>query len=161
MKLCKQIAFLSGLALASATPALAQVEMTALHTTGISCGSCALIAELNLKRLPGVDGVTISRSQEAVLISYKPGATFDPDGIREVLEPLGVGIARMQISARGRAQEQGRKQSFVAGKNKFAVVTAAKAPQIPSGTLVLIEAVVNERSDPMALTVMTVKPLKQ
>lgn len=161
MRLCKKIALLLGLALASATPALAQVEKTALQTPGISCGTCALIAELNLKRLAGVDEVTISRSKEAVLISYKPGATFDPDGIRGVLEPLGVGIARVQISARGRAQGQGGKQFFVAGRNKFAVVAAAKAPPIPSGTLVLIEAVVNERSAPMELTAMTVKPLAQ
>ena len=159
MKLCKGMALLTGLALALATPALAQVEKAALQTPGIACGTCALMAELGLKRLPGVDEVTISKSRELVLITYKPGGTFDPDGIREVLEPLGVGIARMQISARGRAQEQGRKQLFIAGRNKFAVATAAKAPPIPSGTLVLIEAVVTQGLDPMELTAMTVKPL--
>ena len=49
MKLCKQIALLSGLALVSATPVLAQVEKTAMHTPGISCGACAAIAEFNLR----------------------------------------------------------------------------------------------------------------
>lgn len=161
MKLGKQTALLSWLALASATPALAQVEKVALRTPGISCGTCAAVAEINLRRLPGVDEVTISRSKEAVMISYKPGATFNPAGIGKVLEPLGVGIARMQISARGRLQAHGGKQFFVAGKNTFAVVAAANAPPIPLGTLVLVEAVVNERSAPMELSAMTVTPLTQ
>ena len=95
------------------------------------------------------------------MISYRPGATFHPTAIREVLDPLGVGIAQVQISARGRVQEQGGKRFFVAGKNKFAVVAAANAPEIPSGTLVSVEAVVDDRSNPMGLTVMTVKPLTQ
>ena len=161
MKLRKQIALLSGLVLVLATPVLAQVEKTAMHTPGISCGTCAAFAEFHLRRLAGVDKVTISRANEAVVVSYKAGATFHPAGIREVLEPLGVGIAQVQINARGRVQEQGGKRFFVAGKNKFAVVATANAPKIPSGTLVLIEAVVNDRSDPMELTVMTVKPLRQ
>lgn len=161
MTLYTQIAILTGLALISATPVLAQVERTVMRTPGIACGACAAIAEINLRRLEGIDEVAISRSNEAVIISHKPGATFQPAGIRGVLEPLGVTIAQVQINARGRVQEQGGRRFFVAGKNKFAVQDAAKAPKIPSGTLVMIEAIVNDRSDPMELTVMTVKPLAQ
>ena len=161
MKLGKQLALLLGLALASDTLALAQVEKTAMYTPGISCGACAAIAEFNLRRLTGIDKVTISRANEAVTISHKPGAMFHLASIREVLEPLGVGIAQVQINVRGRVQEQGEKRFLVAGKNKFAVVAAANSPEIPLGTLVLIEAVVNDRSDPIELTVMEVKPLAQ
>lgn len=161
MKPYKQIALLCGLALASTQPLLAQVDKTAMRTPGIACGACAAVAEINLRRLAGVDKVAISRGNETVVISHKPGATFHPAAIREVLEPLGVAIAQVQISARGRVQEQDGQRFFVAGKNKFAVVAAANAPKIPSGTLVLIEAVVNDRADPMELTVMTVKPLTQ
>ena len=60
MKLQKRILLLSTLALASVMPVLAQVEKVAMRTTGISCGSCAAVSEINLRRLvAGVDKVTI------------------------------------------------------------------------------------------------------
>jgi copper chaperone CopZ len=160
MKLRKPTVLLSALALASAMPGWAQVEKVAMRTTGISCGICAGLSEIYFKRLPGVDKVTISLSKEAILLTYKPGATFDPQAIRKVLEPLEVGVVQFQISAQGRIQEQGGKRFLMAGKDKFAVAAAANAPAIPLDTSILVEAILNDHLDPMEVKILNFKPLK-
>ena len=62
-----------------------QVEKVAMRTTGISCGVCAGLSEIYFHRLPGVDKVKISLSQEAIMLTFKPGAKFDPKAIRKIL----------------------------------------------------------------------------
>jgi copper chaperone CopZ len=158
MILRKTTLLLSALVLAPAMPVLAQVEKVAVRTTGISCGVCAMVSEINFKRIPGVDKVTISLAKEAIMLTYKPGATFDPHGIREVLRPLEVGVVQFQISARGRVQEQGGKRFFVAGKDRFVLAAAANA--IPLDTPVLIEGILDDRLNPMELKILNFKPLQ-
>src|SRR3954468_18731873 len=88
--------------LASSGSAFAQVEKVAVRTTGISCGTCAAFSEIYLRRLAGVEAVKISLSNEAILVSYKPGAAFQPKQIRDVLKRTDVGVLQFQITARGR-----------------------------------------------------------
>src|SRR5207253_639182 len=71
---------------AIALPATAQVDKVAIKTTGISCGTCAAVSEIYLKRLPAVDKVAISMKNEAVLVSYKTGASFQPKELRDILK---------------------------------------------------------------------------
>ena len=156
----RQMLLRVALALASALPGFAQVEKVAMRTTGISCGVCAGLSEIYFKRLPGVDKVAISLSKEAIMLTYKPGAAFDPRAIRKVLEPLEVGVVQFQISARGRVQEQGGKRFFVAGRDRFAVADAANAPAIPLDAPVAVEAILNDRLDPMEVRILNFKPLK-
>ena len=159
MKPQKQPLLLSVL-LTSTMPLLAQVEKVAIRTSGISCGVCAGLSELHFKRLPGVDNVRISLSQEAIMLTYKPGATFDPEGIRKFLGSLEVGVVQFQISAQGCVQEQDGKRFFIAGKDRFILVPAGDGP-IPGDTPVLIEAILNDRLDPMELRILKFKPLKE
>jgi hypothetical protein len=146
--------------LAPARSAFGQVERVAIRTTGISCGTCAAVSEIYLRRLAAVDSIKISLSNEAVLISYKPGAVFQPKDLRDALQKTDVGVLQFQISARGRVQERGGSRFFVAGRDRFVLVSAPNAPQVPSETPVLIEATLNDQADPMELKVMTVKPIK-
>jgi copper chaperone CopZ len=147
--------FLLVLALAAAAPA--QVEKVAMRTTGISCGVCAGLSEYYFKRLDGVDKVTISLSQEAITLTYKPGAAFDPAAIRRILKSMEVGVVEFQINARGRVEEQGGKRFFVAGKNRFAMAAAPNPP--PVGPLVSIEAILNDGVTPMEVKILNFKPL--
>jgi hypothetical protein len=149
------------LVLAMRLPATAQVEKVAVRTTGISCGTCAVFSEVYLRQLPSIDKITISRSQEAVMITYKPGASFQPADIRAALKKTEVGAVQIQIGARGRVQDQGGKQFFVAGNDKFLLVPAPNSPKIPVGTKVSIEGIVNDQTKPMELRVMTFKVLQQ
>src|SRR5437588_12718345 len=161
MKLQNRYLLLSALFIGLASPAVAQVERVAIRTTGISCGTCAAISEFYLRRLPSIDKVNISLKNEAVMVSYKPGSAFQPKDLREIFQKTDVAVTQMQISARGRVQEQAGKRFFIAGKDKFLLVSAANSPQVPANTPVAVEGVVNDRVDPMELRVMTVKPITQ
>lgn len=144
--------------LAGAVPACAQVEKVALRTTGISCGICAGLSELYFHRVPGIDHVKISLSQEAILLTYKPGATFDPKAIRDVLAPLQVGVVQFQISARGEVRQEGDKPFLLAGKDKFLVLEGS--PAAPLNKPVHLEGVLYDRESPMQVKILTVKPLR-
>src|SRR6266481_7972678 len=115
---------------ASTLPAVAQVERVAIRTTGISCGTCAAISEFYLRRLPSIDKVNISLKNEAVMVSYKPGSVFQPKDLRDIFQKTDVTVTQMQISARGRVQEQAGKRFFIAGKDKFLLVSDANTAQL-------------------------------
>ena len=160
MKFRIQTLLLPIVAWLSAMPAFAQVEKVAMQTTGISCGACAAVSEIYLRQLAGIDKIKISLSNEAIMVSYKPGAVFRPKEIRDALKKTEVGVLVFQVSARGRVREDGGKRYFIAGKERFLLTAATNAPQVPSDTPVLIEGTVNDKADPMELKVMTVKPVK-
>jgi copper chaperone CopZ len=161
MKVSQQLVWVPLLLLGSFVPAFGQVEKVAIRTTGISCGTCAAFSEIYLRRLAGVDRIKISLSNEAILVSYKPGAIFQPKDIRDVLKRTDVGVLQFQISVRGRLLEQGTQRFFVAGRERFVLKTAPDAPQIPVDTPVLLEAMLNDQTDPMELKVLTVTPFKR
>ena len=161
MKVSRQLVWVPLLLLGSFVPAFGQVEKVAIRTTGISCGTCAAFSEIYLRRLAGVDRIKISLSNEAILVSYKPGAIFQPKDLRDVLKRTDVGVLQFQISARGRLLEQGGRRFFVAGRERFVLKTAPDTPQIPADTPVLIEAMLNDQTDPMELKVLTVTPFKR
>src|SRR5947208_8181221 len=161
MKVQSRFLLVSALSMGLASPAMAQVERVAIRTTGISCGTCAAVSEFYLRRLPSIDKVNISLKNEAVMVSYKPGSVFQPKDLREIFQKTDVTVTQMQISARGRVQEQAGKRFFIAGKDRFLLMSAANSPQVPVNTPVTVEGVVNDRVDPMELRVMTVKPITE
>jgi hypothetical protein len=158
MRRGRQIARLSAMLMVVGMSGPAQVEKIAMRTTGISCGVCAGISEIYFRRLPGVDQVKISLRTESIMLTYKPGAAFDPEAIRKILEPLKVGVNQFQIGARGRVEESGGKRSFVATPYKFALLDAIDSPAIPLNTQVRIEGILFDRANPMALKVLTSSP---
>jgi copper chaperone CopZ len=160
MKVIKPIS-LALLLLGAVNPLSAQVEKVAMRTTGISCGVCAAVSEVNLRRLPGVDKVTISRSKEAIMLSYKPGAgSFRPQEFRELLKPLEVGVVQFQISARGRVHEESGKRFFIAAKDKFEIVTVPNGTKVPLDTSLIVEGILNDQTSPMQLKILSIKPVK-
>jgi hypothetical protein len=141
-----------------AIPASAQVDKIAMRTTGISCGICAGLSEIYFRHLPGIDQVKISLRNEAIMLTYKPGATFDPQAIRKVLEPLKVGVVQFQIGAHGRVQEMGGKRVLLAGRDRFVLLDAIDSPAVPLNTSVRIEGILFDHAAPMEVKVLTVKP---
>jgi hypothetical protein len=146
-------------ALSAALPMPAQVEKIAMRTTGISCGICAGLSEIYFRRLPGVDRVKISLRNEAIMLTYKPGAAFDPEGIRKVLEPLKVGVVQFQIGVRGEVRESGGKQLLQAGKDTFVVRDTIDAPTLPRNTPLRIEGILFDHATPMEVKVLDFKRL--
>ena len=137
----------------------AQVERVAMRTTGISCGVCAVVSEYHFRRMEGVDQVRISRAQEAIMLTYKPGAVFSPRAIRDLLRPLDVGVVQFQINARGQVRQLDGKSFFVAGKDKFLVVGDAP-PSVPRNMPVVIEGILKDQATPMELKILNFTPAK-
>jgi copper chaperone CopZ len=140
-------------------PGAAQIEKLAMRTTGISCGICAGLSEIYFRRLPGVDKVKISLRNEAILLTYKPGATVDPEAIRKVLEPLKVGVVQFQVSLRGEIRKTGGRQILQAGKDRFVVRDAIDSPVLPLNTPLHIEAILFDRVTPREVKVLDFKPV--
>jgi hypothetical protein len=142
-----------------AMPAPAQVEKIAMRTTGISCGICAGLSEVYFRRLPGVDQVKISLRTESIMLTYKPGADFDPEAIRKILEPLKVGVVQFQIGARGQVEESSGKRFLLAGRYKFELLDAIDSPAIPLNAHVRVEGILFDHAKPMELKVLTSKAI--
>ena len=158
--MCPRVFLLGFAACWAVQPAVAQIEKLAMRTTGISCGICAGLSEIYFRRLPGVDKVKISLRNEAILLTYKPGATVDPGAIRKVLEPLKVGVVQFQISARGEIREAGTKQILQAGKDRFVLRDAIDTPVMPLNTPLHIEAILFDRVTPREVKVLDFKPVQ-
>src|SRR5262252_4523037 len=105
MKLQRNLMLVAILVMAGAVPGMAQVERVAVKTVRLECGLCAVFSEIYLRQISYVDKIQISKSKEAVMMTYKPGATFQPNEIRTALKKTEVGVAQFQIGARGRVQE--------------------------------------------------------
>jgi hypothetical protein len=150
---------LSTLAILMTVGGWAQVEKVAIRTTGISCGICAGLSEIYFRRLPGVDQVKVSLRTESLMLTFKPGAVFDPEAIRKILEPLKVGVTQFQIGARGQVLEEQGKRFLIGGRDKFALLDAIDSPDVPLKIPVRIEGILFDRATPRELKVLTVKPL--
>ena len=93
------------------------------------------------------------------MLIYKPGAVFDPEAIRKILEPLKVGVTQFQIGARGQVLEEQGKRFLIGGRDKFALLDAIDSPDVPLKIPVRIEGILFDRATPRELKVLTVKPL--
>lgn len=136
----------------AAVSASAQIDKVEMHTAGISCGTCAAISEVYLRRLDGVAKLSISKSGEKVVVFYKPEARFRPDELQEALGKTGVKVREFRISARGQVLEEGGKKFFVAGNDKFLLL---RSPHTPPVGPVSLEAIVDVAAQPMQLDVIS------
>ena len=112
--------------------------------------------EIALRRLDGVDKISISISEQRFQITYKPGAHFQPSEIRDAVAKADVEVVRFRIIARGRALAEGGRRFFVAGKDKF-LLTAS--PKIPLESTISIEGTVDDSGEPPRLKILAIKPL--
>ena len=113
--------------------------------------------EIALRRLDGVDKISISISEQRFQVTYKSGASFQPWDIREAVVKAEVAVVRFLIVARGHVHEEGGKRFFVAGKDKFLL---AASPKIPSEGTISIEGTVDDSAEPLQLQISQFKPLK-
>jgi hypothetical protein len=112
--------------------------------------------EIALRRLEGVDKISISMSEQRFQVTYKSGARFQPWDIRDAVARAEVEVVRFRITARGRVHEEGGKRFFVAGKDKFLLVAS---PQISSEKPISIDGTVDDSSEPLKLKVVQFKPV--
>ena len=114
--------------------------------------------EVAIRRLDGVDQVEISMQRQQVAVTYKGAASFQPQALREAVGHASVSIVRFQIQARGRLQVQGDKQFFLAGKDRFLLVSPPKMPD--DQTLLIGGEILNDAATPMELKVVDFRPVQ-
>lgn len=117
-----------------------------------------MILELALRRLEGVDKVSISIPKQTISVTFKSGARFDPGGIREAVAKADVEVVRFSIAAKGQVQREGTQRFFVAGKDRFLL---ENSPNVPTGIPLSILGLVNDATDPLELQIRQSKPLEQ
>ena len=111
--------------------------------------------ETALRRLEGVDKISISVSEQKFQVTLKPGAAFRPADIRAAVGKAGVKVVRFRIEARGRIEEQGGKRYFLAGDDKFLVAVPGKLADGP----VSIEGTVDDAAAPGQLKILKARPV--
>src|SRR5215510_9454250 len=114
--------------------------------------------EIALRRLDGVDKISISISEQRFEVSFKPEASFQPAKIRAAVAQADVKVVRFRINARGRIHNQAGKRYFVAGNDKFLLTGS---PVIPSEATLFIMGAVDDSTEPLQLKVLQFKPAKQ
>jgi hypothetical protein len=113
--------------------------------------------EIALRRLDGVDKISISISEQRFQLTYKAGASFHPQEIRDAVAQAGVAVVAFRVNALGRVHEERSRRIFVAGKDKFLLTASPKiAPEQPGS----IEGIVDDSAELLQLKVMQFKLLK-
>ena len=112
--------------------------------------------ETALRRLDGVDKISISVPEQKFQVTFKPGAVFRPAEIRTAVGKAGVKVVGFHIDAKGRMADEEGKRVFLAGKQKFLVSGDAKIFEGPAA----VEGAVDDAVEPMKLKILKFKSLK-
>ena len=136
---------------------LAQIETAEILTSGVSCGVCAAVSEVQFRRMEGVGKVTISLPKESITLYYKPYAGFSVQAVQRVLDPLNVRILRIRITARGRLEDGPEGKKFlVVGRNRLLVRLPPGAGEISPGEHVVVEGLLIQSGETMECKVAKV-----
>jgi copper chaperone CopZ len=135
----------------TALPALAQLDRVVAEAVDgdIDCLPCAVTIELALKKVAGVDRISVSMSKQMVAITFKEGAWFTPDKYREAIAKAEVRVQTFNVAMHGKAEKDGEKTYFLAGQNRFLIESPPS--NLPLGTAVGIMATVDDSSQPYTI----------
>jgi hypothetical protein len=112
--------------------------------------------EIALKRLDGVDKVTISMERQQFVVLYKPNAVFQPTLIREAVAQSAVSVLKFHVQARGRVQKLGSGLVLIAGTAQFALT--ADSIKLPVDQPIIASGdIVNDKKIPYQLKVIDFK----
>lgn len=79
----------------------AEVEQTELQVDGLSCPFCSLGLEKKLKRVEGVQAVTIHMKRGLTEVQSKPGAPLNLVEIRQAVKEAGFTLRDIRLTVKG------------------------------------------------------------
>ena len=125
---------------------------------GITCPSCAAVAEVALRqRLAGVVTVSISQGQQTIAVALSNGAgLFSPAVFRDAVAGTGIEVLTFQVDACGVVEETESQHWFVAGENRFSLEDPKK---VPEGELLCVSGRLDDRVTPYRLTLTAIHPV--
>jgi hypothetical protein len=101
---------------------------------------------MSLRKVEGIDRISVSMSKQMVAATFKDGARFTPAKYREAIAKAEVRVKAFSLAMRGTAEEDAGKTYFVAGDNRFLVENPPN--NLPLGKLVKVTAVVDDSAEP-------------
>jgi copper chaperone CopZ len=78
--------------------AQSQFKSATLQAAGLTCAMCAKAIGEGLKQLPFVESVKPEIKSSQFMIQFKPGATVDPDVIKQAVEDAGFSVAKLRLT---------------------------------------------------------------
>ena len=106
------------------------VTKVTAQVRGITCPTCGAVAEVALRqRLPGVVAISISQSQQTVVVEFAQATgAFSSAVFRDAVDDAGIEVLTIQIDACGVAEETQGQRWFLAGANRFALDDGGRVP---------------------------------
>ena len=138
-----------------ASPAFAQVEKVVVEADGIS-KTCSPGLEAALKSMDSVYQYAISVPKQMFEVIYYSGEKFDPKKLHWAADKGEAEILRMHVSAVGKVEQNGDRQVFVSGDDRFDLVSASP---LPTGVTVGVMSVADDTKSPIELKVDDFKVL--
>jgi hypothetical protein len=126
------------------------VAKVVAQVKGITCPTCGAVAEVALRqRLPGIGDISISQSQQTVVVEFAHGGdVFSPAVFRDAVNEAGIEVLNMQIDACGVVEETPGQRWFMAGANRFALDDRGETP---AGLPMCVSGWLDDRSTPYRL----------
>jgi hypothetical protein len=143
----KRTALAIVLFLAAGIPAVAQVQRVVVEAEGIS-RACSPGLEAVLKSLDSVYKYAISVDKQMFSVTYYSGEKFQPKDLRLAADKGEAYIRKIHVSAAGKVQDEGDKQIFIAGDDRFVIVNPSK---LPVDVKIGIMGVVKDDVEPMQI----------
>ena len=113
--------------------------------------------EIAMRRLEGVDKISISISKQTFEVSFKPGSSFRPWDLRDAVAKAEVDVVKFYVSARGQVKLENSKRYFLAGRDKFLL---PDSPKVPVGVMLSVVGSVDDSQEPFQLRIQDFKPLR-
>ena len=105
--------------------------------------------------------MAVDETSNIVFVTYKPNTHFDTAILRAAAEKIDAVFLVIQVSARGRVVEEGKKHFFVAGPDRFLLVEpTGTAPSLPAASDKVLSVIgnVDDSGEPIKLKILQSKP---
>ena len=134
------------------------VTKVVAEVTGITCPTCAAVAEVALrKHLAGVATVSISQSEQTIAVALSNGGRpFSPAVFRDAVASTGIEVQTFHVDACGVIEEMESQHWFLAGEHRFAL---DDPKEVPAGELLCVSGRLDDRTNPYRLTLTAIHPV--
>jgi hypothetical protein len=106
----------------------------------------------------------VDEKSNIVFVTYKPNAHFDTAVLRAAAEKIDGVFLVIQVSARGRVVEEGKKHFFVAGPDRFLLIEPiGSAPPLPPVSEKILSVIgnVDDSGEMVQLKILQAKPASE
>ena len=76
----------------------AQFKSANLQAAGLTCAMCAKAVNDALNQLSFIESIDPDIKTSGYVINFKPGATVDPDALKQAVEDAGFSVAKLRLT---------------------------------------------------------------